>query len=147
MEKLQIKSYLLVTVQFLCAVFFFYFIGATPLTLFPVILITAGIAIALWAMLTMRFGNITVNPIPKDEAKLVMKGPYAFIRHPMYAAVLIAMLGIAINIETWLAYGVWIILFVDLLVKMRFEERLLREKFSEYPEYIKRTKKVLPWIW
>ena len=147
MQKLQIQSYLLVTIQFFCAVFFFYFVGTVTLTLLPVIMITAGIAIALWAMLTMRMGNFTVNPIPKEEAKLVTSGPYAFIRHPMYVAVLIAMLGIALNIHTVLGYGVWIILLIDLLVKLRFEEKLLLGKFPEYQQYRRRTKRLLPFFW
>jgi protein-S-isoprenylcysteine O-methyltransferase Ste14 len=147
MQKEQIESFILVGVQFLCALFFFTFVGAAPLTLFPVILITSGIAIGLWAILTMRFGNFTVNPIPKDEAKLVTSGPYGFIRHPMYAAVLIAMLGIAINISSWLGFGIWIVLLIDLLIKIRFEEKLLLGKFSEYEEYMKRTKRIFPWIW
>jgi len=147
METQRIQSYILVAVQFLCAVFFFYFVGAAPLTLIPVIMITAAIAIALWAILTMRVGNITVSPIPKEEAKLVMSGPYVFIRHPMYAAVLIAMLGIAINIDSPLGYSVWVILLLDLLIKMKFEEKLLLGKFPEYEQYLKRTKRVLPWIW
>jgi len=147
MNKIQIESYLLVTVQFLCAVFFFYFTLSTPFGFPSVILITCAFAIALWSIFTMHFGNFRLQPIPKDEVKLVTGGPYQFVRHPMYTSVLLGMFGIAINMNSALGYGVWIVLFIDLYVKLRFEEKLLLEKFSEYQEYMKRTKQLLPFLW
>jgi protein-S-isoprenylcysteine O-methyltransferase Ste14 len=147
MNKIQIESYLLVTVQFLCAVFFFYFALSTPFGLLSIILVTGAIAIALWSVFTMHFGNLRLQPIPKDDAKLITGGPYRFIRHPMYTAVLLGMLGIAINIDLVLGYGVWIVLCIDLYVKLHFEEKLLLEKFSEYKEYMRRTKRLLPFLW
>ena len=147
MNKIQIESYILVAVQFLCAVFFFYFVLSTPLSLLSIILITVADTDALWSIFTMHFGNFRLQPIPKDEAKLIMTGPYRFIRHPMYGAVLLGMLGIAISMDTWLGYAVWAVLFTDLYIKLRFEEKLLLEKFSEYAEYMKRTKKLLPFLW
>jgi protein-S-isoprenylcysteine O-methyltransferase Ste14 len=128
-RKIEIESYILVTVQFLCIVFFFYFALATPLSFLSIIIITVAIAVALWAIFTMHFGNFRIQPIPKDDAKLVMGGPYKFIRHPMYAAVLLSMLGIALSINSFLAYTVWVILLIDLYVKLHFEEKLLKEKF------------------
>jgi protein-S-isoprenylcysteine O-methyltransferase Ste14 len=146
MNKTQIESYLLVAVQFACAVFFFYFVLSTPLSLLSIFLITLAIANALWSIFTMHIGNFRLQPIPKDEAKLITTGPYRFMRHPMYGSVLIGMLGIAISMDTWFGYTVWTVLFVDLLIKLRFEEKLLLERFSEYKEYIKRTKKLLPFL-
>jgi protein-S-isoprenylcysteine O-methyltransferase Ste14 len=147
MNKIQTESYLLVTVQFLCAVFFFYFILGTPLSLLSITLISISIAIALWAVLTMHFGNFRIQPIPKDEAELITSGPYRFARHPMYLAVLLALLGIALSMNSLLGYLVWLILFIDLFIKLRFEEKLLIEKFPEYRNYMKRTRRLLPFLW
>jgi protein-S-isoprenylcysteine O-methyltransferase Ste14 len=147
MKKIQIKSYALVIIQFICAGILLYFAFPLPLTLLPVTLITLAVAIALWAMLTMRMGNFTIIPIPKQEAKLITNGPYRFARHPMYASVLLALLGVVILINTWIGYTIWVLLFIDLYMKLRFEEKLLIEKFPEYEEYMKRTKRLLPYIW
>ncbi len=145
-NKIEIESFILVTVQFLCIVFFFYFALATPLSLLSIIIITIAIAVALWSIFTMHFGNLRIQPIPKDDAKLVMNGPYRFIRHPMYTAVLLGMLSIAISINSLLAYAVWLILLIDLYIKLRFEEKLLIGKFPEYQEYMKKTSRLLPFL-
>ena len=141
------ESYALVAVQFLSAAILIYLTLHVPLNLFAIIMITIAIAVALWAILAMRMGNFRINPIPKEKAKLVTNGPYNFIRHPMYAAVLIAMIGIAINTGTWFSYILWFVLFIDLYMKMQFEEKLLLMKFSEYEKYMRRTKRFLPFLW
>jgi len=78
---------------------------------------------------------------------LITSGPFKYIRHPIYTALLLAMLAITINANTWIAYILWIMLFADLYFKLQFEEKFLKEKFPEYEEYIRRTKRLIPWIW
>ena len=146
MNKIQAESYSLVSLQFLCIGILIYLTLGIPLGLISVILLTIGIAIGLWAVLTMRFGNFNIQPLPKAEAKLVTSGPYRFIRHPMYSAVLVGMLGVALNSNSWLAYIIWLILLLDLSIKLRFEEKLLIERFPEYREYMKRTSRLLPFL-
>lgn len=95
----------------------------------------------------MHISNLRFSPIPKSSAPLITNGPYRFIRHPMYTAALFGMLGIAININALIGYGVWIVLLIDILIKLRFEEELLMEKFPEYQEYMNSTKALLPFVW
>ncbi|MDP4220144.1 MAG: isoprenylcysteine carboxylmethyltransferase family protein [Bacteroidota bacterium] len=147
MQKLETESYAMVGVQFLCIALLIYFLLGVPLAILTVIMITVATGLGLWAIFTMRFGNIRIQPVPKEDAQLISGGPYRLMRHPMYAAVLLAMLGVAINIGTWYSYVIWIILLLDLLIKLRFEEKLLLGKFPEYREYMKHTKRLLPWLW
>ena len=147
MQKVQIESYILVTIQFFCAVTLIYLAFSFPLTLITVILLTIAVGIGIWSILIMQVGNFTVTPIPKQDAKLIMAGPYRFMRHPMYTAVILAMLGLAIQIHSMTSYIIWTVLVIDLLIKLRFEEKLLVEKFSEYKEYMKRTKRLVPRLW
>lgn len=147
MKKIQIESYLLVLVQFLCLVGFLYLSFEKTLAGPAIILFLVGSVLFIWARHEMGRNNFRVIPIPKASAQLVTSGPYKAIRHPMYAAVLLAMLGVAININTWLGFAVWIVLFTDLIIKMRFEEKFLLQKFPEYKDYMKRTKRLVPWIW
>lgn len=147
MQKVQIESYLLVTVQFLCAAILIYLALSFPMILITVILLTIAVGIGVWAILTMQVGNFTITSIPKQDAKLIMTGPYRFMRHPMYAVVILATLGLTIQIHSTAGYIIWGVLVLDLLVKLRLEEKLLLEKFTEYREYMKRTKRLMPWIW
>jgi protein-S-isoprenylcysteine O-methyltransferase Ste14 len=78
--------------------------------------------------------------------ELVTKGPYAYVRHPIYGGMLLAMLGSAIGQSIlWLlpliVYGPFFIR------SARREERLLSEQFPErYPAYEKRTRMLLPFV-
>lgn len=147
MLKREVKANVLVIVQFLCALFLVVSMFSVTLRLLPVIMITVAIAIGLWSVLTMQIGNLRFNPIPKPSAQLVTNGPYSFIRHPTYLAALLGLLGAAINGNTLIGYAVWIVLLIDILIKLRFEEELLMEKFPEYQEYMKQTKTLLPFVW
>lgn len=80
-------------------------------------------------------------------AKLVVDGPYSFIRHPMYASLLLFTLSLVVNSFTFLRLIFWIILLLDLLLKLEYEEQLLEKHFHAYKEYKKRTKKLIPYIY
>ena len=147
MKKEQLKSYLFVSVQFLCLIGFFYFGLEKTFTVATQIFLFVGCALLLWARQEMGKNNFRVQPIPKDSLQLVTSGPFKLIRHPIYTALLLGMLAIAINTNTWVAYMLWIFFFADLYFKLRFEEDLLLEKFPEYREYMNRTKRLLPWVW
>lgn len=118
-----------------------------PIALLAVLLLLAGSGLAVWAWLTMGSRHLKIMPHPHREAKLLRHGPYAWIRHPMYAGLLLAMLGCwlwdgSILLGVW-----WLGLAVVLVCKTRIEEGLLIEKFAEYAEYRQRTWRFLPGVW
>jgi protein-S-isoprenylcysteine O-methyltransferase Ste14 len=82
----------------------------------------------------------------KEGLELVTTGPYAFVRHPIYGGMILAMFGSAIGQSVfWLlplvAYGPFFIR------SARSEERLCSEQFPErYRAYQKRTKMLLPFV-
>ena len=43
----------------------------------------AGLALGVWAVVAMRIGNFHITPEPLKGSKMVSRGPYKFIRHPM----------------------------------------------------------------
>ena len=111
------------------------------------LLVIVGFGIGLWAVLSMRQSKLRILPDPAKEAVLVSTGPYQFIRHPMYTAVLLTCMGFVVNATGLASWLVWLLLFLVLNLKIRLEERLLNEKFQEYKEYTKRTKCLLPFFW
>lgn len=108
--------------------------------------IALGALVGIWTLAHNRLGNFGVMPEPRASARLVTTGPYAYVRHPMYLAVL---LGGAGCVAGWrglphaLAFAV---LAIVLHVKAAREERLLLARFPEYEAYRGRTKRLVPFV-
>lgn len=82
----------------------------------------------------------------KENQKLVTSGPYRFVRHPIYAGILLAFLG-----SSLLKGGNWFIIFAFFSVYFIYaamsEEISLNSRFPEqYPKYRKKTKMFIPFI-
>lgn len=137
----------LVIVQFVSGLLIIYFGSQTTAQLWPMIIVVLGVLVALTGVLTMRLGNFRVLPIPKTDAVLVTGGIYGVIRHPMYTGVLLATLGFALNDGSPPVMILWVVLLVDLVMKLRYEEHLLAARFPAYEEYRKHTDRLIPFIW
>lgn len=109
------------------------------------VVIFAGF-LAIWAILIMKVDNLKITPVPGEKARLVTKGPYRLIRHPMYASLFILSVALTVSQFSILKLVAAILLAVDLLVKLGYEERLLMEKFPEYRSYRKGTYRLFPWL-
>jgi protein-S-isoprenylcysteine O-methyltransferase Ste14 len=106
-----------------------------------------GIMLGLWALQTMHLGCFNIIPDPKADAQLVERGPYRWIRHPMYAAILWVMTPMVLadgDLWRWSWFG---LLVLTLWVKLHYEESLLRQKFSDYSAYQQRSYKLIPWMY
>ena len=109
------------------------------------VLCILGIGLAIWARVYLG-RNWGMPMSRKADPELVTGGPYAYVRHPIYTGLLMAMLGSAIGSSVG-----WIIPLVIggvyFVYSARNEERLMLEQFPEqYPAYMKRTKMLLPFI-
>lgn len=110
-------------------------------------LVTAGIAVGMWALTANRPGNFDIRPEPRPGGQLVTHGPYAHVRHPMYLAVMIAMLGFCIGYGTPWRWAALAALVLVLAIKMRIEETLMAARHPGYAGYVRSTKRVVPFIW
>jgi|WetSurMetagenome_2_1015567.scaffolds.fasta_scaffold197169_2 protein-S-isoprenylcysteine O-methyltransferase Ste14 len=111
-----------------------------------VILCAIGTIFAIWSRRTLGDGWSQDVEL-KQGHRLVIQGPYNVVRHPIYAAHLLIVLGSAITFGSWLGYAAVASFFVGFRVKIIQEEELLLRSFpNEYSEYRARVKALIPWV-
>ena len=107
----------------------------------------AAIALGLWALSANRPGNFHIRPAPREGGHLVQHGPYRWIRHPMYSALLLA--GVAAVRLSGEGFS-WLILLAlagVLAVKAAVEERALVAHYADYADYRRRTRRFVPGLY
>ena len=105
-----------------------------------------GCLFAIWARVALGT-NWSGIPKVKEGHALIVKGPYALVRHPIYSGTLLALIGtgLAADRGAWLL--AWVLVAIAYAVKIRQEERLMHETFpTEYPQYRQRVKALIPGI-
>ena len=100
-------------------------------------IILASAAVALGSALT-------ASPIPKDDAQLVTRGIYRYIRHPMYSALLLIGLGLLLSRFNLFALLIFVSLSAVLLYKSKYEDVLLGARHQDAKEYQSRTGRFFP---
>jgi protein-S-isoprenylcysteine O-methyltransferase Ste14 len=110
------------------------------------LLTVSGLLVVLWARVILGSnwsGSVTL----KEDHELVEKGPYAYVRHPIYSGSLLMFLGTAIIIGNLGGFIGFPVFFISCWIKMKQEEILMIEHFGEeYPEYMTRTKALIPYL-
>jgi len=105
-----------------------------------------GGVIGLLSIVTMKLNNLRVQPIPKPDAELITSGIYNYIRHPMYSSVLLLMFPFILQTPDQISLSLYFLLISTLIIKLHYEERLLEQKFPSYSNYMKRTYRLIPFI-
>lgn len=104
-----------------------------------------AIALSVWARQSFQSDQFSIDAEPK-EGQLLLRGPYQYIRHPMYASALILIWsGIGAHISPVnLVIGALITIFVA--IRIVIEEQYLRTFYPDYETYSNRTKRIIPLI-
>ncbi len=123
------------------------FLGHALVATHPVGLAIQVLAVILmiWARVTfgLRSFHAAANP---TEGGLVTRGPYRFLRHPIYAAILYFLwAGVATHAAVW-SIAAAFVATLAVAVRIATEERLVVERYPEYREYAARTKRVVPFV-
>jgi len=141
-----LKAYALVSVQVIAIGLILVSGGPFARDLPLLVMEIAGIMLGIWAVVIMGWHNLNISPLVKRDARLVTKGPYAFIRHPMYSALLLTFWPLIVDRYSLFRLAAGLILTVDLLIKIRYEERLLKKHFAAYESYMRVTKRLIPFV-
>ncbi len=111
------------------------------------VVVAAGGAIGSWALAANRPGNFNIRPEPKPDGRLVTTGPYRWVRHPMYAALLVAGGGLAAGYASPWRWAALAALAAVLAAKAKREERGMAATHPAYAAYAARTRRIVPWVW
>lgn len=96
--------------------------------------------------------NAYLSPVVRIQEErghtVVSTGPYHYVRHPMYAAIVVFVLGTALLLASW--YGVLVGLLPVVILARRavLEERTLRKELGGYASYMAQVKyRLIPYVW
>jgi protein-S-isoprenylcysteine O-methyltransferase Ste14 len=109
-----------------------------------VVLCIAGLAFCIWARFTLGrnwSGVVTL----KAGHELIASGPYALVRHPIYTGLLTMAGGTVVVLGHLAGIIAMPFIFVSFWIKLRYEEKVMLEKFPhEYVAYQRRVKRLIP---
>ena len=110
-------------------------------------LLLPSMVLGLWAVLAMGVRQVRIMPEPGANLPLVRRGPYRWIRHPMYTAVALAACGWLLCSFSWPRLACWLALLPVLGLKAVREERLLAARHPDYHDYQATSWRFIPWVW
>ncbi|MGI8589200.1 MAG: methyltransferase family protein [Chloroflexia bacterium] len=111
-------------------------------------LMAAGLVLRVWSLATLgRFFTSVVRTHPGH--RVVRSGPYRLLRHPSYTGTFLTLLGFGLALGSWLGAALLVLLPLPAYIyRMRVEERVLLSALGpEYAEYMRGTRRMLPWLW
>ncbi len=111
-------------------------------------LILAGMIIRFTAVWSLgKF--FTVNLGIQDDHRLIMTGLYKYVRHPSYSGSLLSFTGFCLSLNNWLSLLIIMIPVIATFInRINIEEKLLLRQFgSEYEEYKRKSKRLVPLIY
>lgn len=115
----------------------------------------AGLALYVlgcWIVLAAMRANAFAVPVVKDQAdrrqRVVDRGPYAIVRHPMYAGVALALIGMPLWLGSTAGVLAALVPIALLAVRIGIEERFLRATLDGYVAYAARVRaRLVPGVW
>ena len=117
-----------------------------PAVAVAMVIVLGGYLMVLRVFLENRWAGRTVETYA--EQKVISSGPYAIVRHPMYAGTLAMYLATPVALGSWWAL-IPALTFVPIFVfRIRNEEEVLGRELPGYEEYRRRTRfRLVPFVW
>ncbi len=119
-----------------------------PIFVAGLVIVLLGIALRQWSVLTLgTFFTVQVQ-VRRDQT-VVDTGPYRWVRHPSYTAIVMSFVGIGVALENWLSLVVLLVVpTIGLVIRIRVEEKALLEALGEpYREFSATRERLVPKVW
>jgi protein-S-isoprenylcysteine O-methyltransferase Ste14 len=101
-----------------------------------------------WTMRTNSFAAPVVR-IQKERGQTVITtGPYAIVRHPLYFGALFYVAATSLVLGSWWGLATVPLVAFGFAIRIRVEEKVLREGLQGYDDYARRVRwRLIPFIW
>jgi protein-S-isoprenylcysteine O-methyltransferase Ste14 len=110
------------------------------------ILVAAGFALILVVFRENPFTSATIEVAPRQ--RVIATGPYAVVRHPMYASALLYLVGTSLALGSYWGLLAFATMMPFLIWRMLDEDRVLARDLPGYTEYQRRVRhRLVPGIW
>ncbi|HEX9333695.1 MAG TPA: isoprenylcysteine carboxylmethyltransferase family protein [Anaerolineales bacterium] len=110
------------------------------------ILVALGLFIVFLVFRENSFTSATIEV--REEQKVIATGPYAIVRHPMYAGAFIMLLGVPLALGSWWAFIFVFLLFGAIVWRLFEEENFLSKNLPGYTSYRQKVRyRLIPFIW
>jgi protein-S-isoprenylcysteine O-methyltransferase Ste14 len=120
--------------------------GRTEVFVAGLVLVIAGMALR-WYSISVLGASFTMEVATRPGQAIVQSGPYRRIRHPSYTGALLTLLGILVCCANFASLAAIVLALVGYAVRIRVEERALATQLgSPYLEYMRRTKRLIPFL-
>ena len=110
------------------------------------VLVALGLFIDLLVFKENSYGasNIKVE----EDQRVISTGPYALVRHPMYAGVLVMVIGVPLALSSWWGLAIIALVVPGLAWRIIDEEKLLKKELPGYVEYVQKVRyRLVPYLW
>jgi protein-S-isoprenylcysteine O-methyltransferase Ste14 len=145
-KKEIVINILLTIIQYVTLILFIIISPRIAKGIIPLTVEILGVILAIWAIIEMRKSKLNIAPLPRSGATVVSSGPYKLIRHPMYLSIILALTPLIVTHFDVTRLIVLLLLYINLIVKMFFEESIIKKHLNGYNEYSKSTKRLFPYI-
>ena len=101
-----------------------------------------------WVAIRVLGSYFTRDVAVIRDQPVVMRGPYRLIRHPAYTGTFLTMLGVGLAMTNWASLAALLIcVFLGHFYRVSIEEQALTRTIGQpYIEYMRRTKRFIPWV-
>jgi protein-S-isoprenylcysteine O-methyltransferase Ste14 len=126
--------------------------GSEPIAIAASVLAIAAAISSVWLIMMAvktlgKEWSLTARLV--EGHKLATSGPYAYVRHPIYTGMLGMLVATGLAISHWAALlAALVIFFIGTIIRVRSEEKLLRDAFGEqFENYAQRVPAIVPGLY
>ena len=110
------------------------------------VLVALGFLLVFFVFTVNSYGASTIQ-IAEDQ-KVISTGPYALVRHPMYAGALVMLVGTPLALGSWLGLFVLVLMLPVLMWRLLDEEQFLAKNLPGYTDYQTKVRyRLIPYVW